>query len=576
MDEHVRPFQEARGRVEWALVVALLLPVVLAGVLLPHRSGEVSDRTPEAPARAVEPPPADLVPPPTGATRRGTELAASPSASETRRAQRFGEESSTRLQLTLIDAGTGARLPGAFVELSRDGVVATHRAGDGGVLHLKLDPGELIAVAWNETLVGGPLSVTLERGALAKSELAMVPGAAVEGRVVDGRDGRPIPGATVAFWTFAETDMVRTEADGTFRHPRFPRDDAAHQVRVAAAGYGPCVRYLEVNGDGSWTHVAAHGGETDQTGAAGPARVDVVLFPEAVITGRVLDDSGRPVEHAHVTAEGYARVLPSVATRDATEARTDAEGHFELRGLRGDVGHAVAVRAAGYSQLVREVASLNNKPGFPSPTSKQEDLGLLRLSPAGHLSGVVLDPAGDPVRDAAVRLVRSDVEPPAGLSPADPGQRAQVWRRDVRTDAGGVFVFDELWAGEFELTVRRDRGALIRERIVLAESEAKGGLRLALSDDSWTLRGQVRSPSGPVAGAEIELNRFGRVGRVRTDARGAFRISGLDDAATYTVSVRHGTFVGVETHSWAWESPLLQVEPAKAVTTPASRPISYK
>jgi protocatechuate 3,4-dioxygenase beta subunit len=550
------PSDPLRGRAGWALVAALLVPLVLSALLIPaplERGGTAQVGAPATPAPTDQPaePPAPLLPPP--APARGADADRAPAEIAHRHRPKsvafdafcgHADARLARLELTLREAVTGRPLPGAAVEIVRAGERELRHADARGVLALDLPPGPLELVAWSGSACGGPFANELQAGVLERHALDLHPAAAVVGRVTDARTGEPVAGATVAFWTHAELDRVAAGADGRFHHPRFPAHAPEQQVRIGAPGYATAVRYLELGPGVGWTHRAAHAGERDVVGHALPARVEVALQPQLALSGRVLDARGRPIAGARVAAVGYARVLPDVATRDAADAVSDDAGRFLLEGLRPDVSHALHVRSAGHAELVRELPAPAGEPW----TGEPHDLGDLALGRPALLAGALVDAAGIPIADARVQLRRVDLPPPSPASAADPGARPALADRALRTDASGAFLFDGLAAGAYEVRARRDRGVLASLAIELDAAEERADVRLVPDRDTWTLRGVVRGAAGPVAGAEVVVERFGAVARLRADAAGRFALAGLDDAATYTVRA-----AGEEARAWAWE-----------------------
>lgn len=558
-----------RGRVAWALAATLLAPLVVATTFvsrrcgLTERIGACATTKQQAPAGPL---PGQLAPS-TPAEARQALARASDAAPAPESAPGLDPASAppaappiqgaAHLTLLLVDGATGTPVRGGKVELARTAGTALHQADDQGVLALELEPGAVSAVAWSDALAGGPLELELESGAQLRTALVLAQGVAVEGRIVDAESGAPLPGARISFWTHAEADAVITGADGRFRHPRFPAGDPSQQVRVEAAGYAPAVRYLELLEDGGWVHRAAHAGEHDVTAASGTPFVEVALAPALALSGRVLDPAGRPLAGARVAARGYARILPEVAARDDALAETDALGRFTLVGLRPDVSHALVVRAPGCAELVREVPVRD----APEPA----ELGDLELARGALLAGSVIDAAGAPVGGARVELRLLDLVPPASSTPADPGARPDLGHRALRTDVAGLFHFEELPAGSYELRVRRDRGVLTALTLDLRAAEELGDVRLALPPTTWTLNGHVRGPSAPLAGATVVLERFGAVEEVTTGADGAFRIAGLDDVATYTLRASAGGYAAVEMLVSTGDEPVLRLALAPAL-----------
>jgi protocatechuate 3,4-dioxygenase beta subunit len=408
-------------------------PSPLAAPPIPSEDPPPPERTPLAAEVAPEPDP-----PPAASDRPAPELAS--------------------LEVAVMARGRAAPL--AWVELVHEPAegaarVLLERCDEAGLLRLALAPGRARAVAWSEDANALPASAELAPGRPAALELALEPAFPVAGRVTDARTGAPVAGAEVAFWTFAERDTVVTGPDGTFRHPRFPARAPAQQVSARASGYGRCVRYLRVKEDGSWKLRAATEGEASTSGAGTPW-VELALVPELRVTGRVLDELGLPITGARVSAEGYFHALPSVASRDGAETTSDAEGRFELGGLRSDVGHSLLAEAPGRAAALLELASV------PGTT----DAGDLRLARETVLAGVVIDADGMPLGNVEVVLrVEREELPGAPSGALDVPARVQGRELRARTDAAGTFLFEHLEPRAVRVSVEGGAGARVEETL---------------------------------------------------------------------------------------------------------------
>jgi hypothetical protein len=434
--------------------VAIGATLVLGALsLLPAGLGLVSPRPRHAvlpPAEIVtperEPPPSRLAAPgpqraeerslralPTRGTAHRAEDAAgalaAPSAASTEHASELA-----RLALS----ARGSARPGATFEIVHEplGLPARRltRAGDDdGRCRLELAPGRVRVVAWADAATALPVEAELAPGVVTALELDLEPSLPVLGRVIDARTGAPIAGAEVSLWTFAELDRVVSGPDGTFHHARFPAHAPAQQLAACAPGYGRSVRYLRIAADGAWKLAARHAGEESLRGSGTPW-IELELVPELVLHGHVVDEHGAPLVGVHITAEGFQRVMTTVASRDAAETRSASDGSFELRGLRSDIGHALTLLAPGLAAAPLELA----------PTGGVLDLGALVLEPAGSLTGIVLDSAGLPVAAAEV-VLRLEGPEPLRTGPLDAGARLAARERRLRAGEDGRFLFEGLW-----------------------------------------------------------------------------------------------------------------------------------
>jgi len=317
----------------------------------------------------------------------------------------------------------------AQLELSLPGraAPALHTVPASGTLALQLAPGRVRLVAWSETALARPLEIELTGN--LELELELEPTLPVEGRIVAERDGTPVADAEVVFWTAAELDVVRTDAEGRFRHPRFPAGGPAQQIRVCARGFGSTVRYLKLDTEGAWKLAAALEGEASLSGHGTPF-LELALVPELVVRGRVLAADGTPLAGARIAAEGYFHARPSIAVRDLVETCSDAAGEFELAGLRADIGHELVVTAEGHATLAHELAP-----------AERHELGDLSLAPEAVLAGLVVDPDGLPLANAEVVLALEPAHAADAAAPLDAAARVLARERRTRTDANGAFSF---------------------------------------------------------------------------------------------------------------------------------------
>lgn len=561
-----------RGRAAWLLVgvVAAALPVLFVGVV--RRGGE---RTGIAPAPSTTNAPVD---PPTSSTgtltapaplgtatsrphaRRAAAVDESPAEPAPRPAREPNVARETRVRVLVLDASSGGTVPHASIELrwqdaTGDEHVALRRADESGRLEVEAAPGTCSVVAWSGSRAGGPEVADVRAGRDTNVRVDLTPVRPVTGRVVDAHTGAPVEGALVSFWTFAELDRVRTGADGVFRHPRFPAASPAQQLRVEAPGYGGTVRYVEIDGSGRW-YVFSPTGDEGLLEQDGDPWVEVELVPELVVRGRVVDPLRRPVVGAAVRAEGFYRVLPSVASRDEARAITDEGGRFELAGLRSDIGHGLWIEAQGFSQARLELAA-----DAPTP----QEVGDVTLEPEHVVAGVVLAPDGLPAADIGVELrLAALATDEADAKALDVAVRIGGNVHRVRTRGDGTFVFPGLPPGTYRLRVTRDRAALNTLELELTD-EVIDELVLHLPPETLTLTGEVRDGHGDaVAGAEVRLERFGHVGATTTDGDGRFRVAGLDAEASYELTAsatcpRTGALLSARRSVWSYENALLRL-----------------
>lgn len=167
------------------------------------------------------------------------------------------------------------------------------------------------------------------------------------------------------------------------------------------------------------------------------------------ITGTVISSTdGAPVQHCHLTAtlvprgSGSSRQSPTpIGTFDA-----DNQGHFSIPLPSAGMWRLTA-SARGYVTQAYEEHELFSSGVVLTDSAPAIDLRF-RLSPEAVITGKVLDEAGEPVRHARVLLLAMSVPGPDSI------QRAARTRAAVATDDRGVYEFDGLPPGDYQMNVQ--------------------------------------------------------------------------------------------------------------------------
>ncbi|MEO6806391.1 MAG: carboxypeptidase-like regulatory domain-containing protein [Edaphobacter sp.] len=170
------------------------------------------------------------------------------------------------------------------------------------------------------------------------------------------------------------------------------------------------------------------------------------------IAGVVLNSvDGSPVPHCHLTPSlntterrgfGNRRFFPAPNDSDFY---CDAQGHFTvtlpsvgswqlMAGARGFVSQAYDAHPPYASAIVLTAEA---------PTKNIE----FRISPEASIIGLVLDEAGEPVRNAQITLQRVPRPTPGGPQPLG------ATRGNARTDDRGMYELPNLLPGEYRLSV---------------------------------------------------------------------------------------------------------------------------
>lgn len=335
--------------------------------------------------------------------------------------------------------------------------------------------------------------------------VALSPGAAIEGRVVDLR-GQPIAGAAVMVSldelsslaspmpSLDELTGATTDTEGRFRIP-----DLAPGTVVGLKVMAPGRVDAEVPGIEAPT----------------PSPVEIVLRPAARVAGRVVDERRQGIAEAQVvlTAEAQRAVFGGQALPGGAlgQTMTDAAGAFVIEGVAPGTATLVAT-ASGYRPARREGIEV---------AEGAEVAGIeVELSAGAVVTGRVSGADGLPLPDADVEVVRPPVEGLFDLL-GSIGLRTQ-------TDADGVYRLEGVPEGQLSIAAQhRDHLRAVRDLDVEA-GENRLDLRL---ERGLEVEGRVLDAvGGPVAGAQLYLGGQQQMSLVRPVSSaedGSFRFTGV-------------------------------------------------
>ncbi|MBI5510849.1 MAG: carboxypeptidase regulatory-like domain-containing protein [Deltaproteobacteria bacterium] len=237
---------------------------------------------------------------------------------------------------------------------------------------------ELAPPAAREAVWVTPPAVELVPATAARDEDAGL--GSLGGKVLSAADNRPVPGAELTLLHDGAVHSVTAARDGSFLF-RAPAPGRYELAAVAAEGFADFAPRLGQ----SPVLFEARAGLAVQG-------VVVHLTPQITIHGRVVDDEGKPVAAATVTA--VRRGLQG-SDLDAAVAKTDAGGAFSLQ-APGNV--LLTARHPDYLGGRKEIA-----------VDDQTDVTVTIIMMAkaetatnGRIVGVVVTPAGEPVEAALV------------------------------------------------------------------------------------------------------------------------------------------------------------------------------
>ncbi len=378
-------------------------------------------------------------------------------------------------------------------------------------------------------------------------ELRLPASAEIAARVVSAADGRPLPGALV--WSTADPGgFRRTDARGEARLPAPPGGPFA--IQAAAAGF-----LIDVQ-------------EIRKVEEKPRRTLALSLQPDIAVTGKVVDEAGRPVAGAEITADVKGRP-PSLPVSSMMRifrnrgllVRSGPDGHFRWGGLAGGIDYELRVTKEGFAPTRVQAAVAPGRPASPLR---------IVLQSGRSAFGKVLGPDRRPVPGVQVTLKTSVTTGPERFRAALAPESLDTF--EAVTGADGRFDLLHLPAGRYDLTARGHGWAplTVRTLDIPAEGRATDLGTLVLAPGVVLEGSVVDSKEKPVEGAAIHVMEAvdssfpfpmpgeGEEPAALSGADGFFRIEDLRSGSTVNLSaVRTGYATG-ET---------------KGVEVPAERPV---
>ncbi len=406
-----------------------------------------------------------------------------------------------RLEGVVIDDGDQG-VGGARVAIDASPPIIVETETDGSFVFEGLIARDYRVEATAADGYAGPARLRLT----AKAEpvtLRLRKGGVVEVVVTDRDGGKAVEGAAVELRAPLAWRGV-TGADGvaTLRGV----GSVWAPVAVTARGFAPAAVMMSTSGD-----------------PLAPVRVAVTLGRGAAVAGRVIDDGGKPVAGARVTAALASEPFPVIDPRKDGVV-SGADGAFTLPAL-----------AAGTYRLMASDAShaaATSTPFVVDGVSPRHGFELV-VTAGGVIKGVVTDGAGQPVGAADVRVVtRGHVD----------------WRprRQAFTDNDGRFTIAGLPRRAVEVVAWHPSGASAitaadlvtkRDHDVTLVLDVTGAIAGAVVDAAGEPVGDAQVIAEPVwsgGTADRSAWQVRGVQQAVTDAGGQFRFAGLP-AGSYSV-----------------------------------------
>jgi protocatechuate 3,4-dioxygenase beta subunit len=361
---------------------------------------------------------------------------------------------------------------------------------------------------WRMTPSGHKLRLRLDAETRVEVEIRTEAGVGVlTGKVTD-EDANPVKGSAVtisrtddgsgvgSLWTRQSLD-ARTDAAGVYRFENLPSGAYSFDSVVPERGSGLVPRPKEWRGHGGARVIRAR-----------PAVADFSLKRGALVSGRVVDEAGKPVQGATLRIDRAPAAIdgPSMFERvgnfsDTT--KSGADGRFTLVGLSPET-YDIRVWPPADSSLAATglLTGLRLEAGR---TFACQDLVLVR---GGTLEGIITGTDGKPVADV-------DVE---------------CGPKSAKTDAQGRYRITGLATGLYGVKLTPPKGstwAAKAPRSVpsLAATALRGDWTL---ETGGTVLGTVTDEDGkPVAGAAVRAGCGQYVYSTVTDAAGKFVLVGV-------------------------------------------------
>lgn len=343
----------------------------------------------------------------------------------------------------------------------------------------------------------------------------LVEPASISGRVTSTTGGG-IDGVAVELYDQSNpiVPAVATVTDraGRYRFGAIP--DGTYLLRMAVAGFGevwypsgetiaeadpfeiePGVRFADID-----VQLAGQPGSVAGTvrGVAVEGALVVAQLPADAIEGSDLDP------------------LPAVVT----SVELDATGQFVLTDLPTPATYEVVVTQPGFAVEVRTIAL--------RPGEQRRGIDVLLRRGEGRISGVVVDPAGEPLTGVLIAATDGQTE---------------TLTRTLSGDAAGTFELRDLpTPGTYTLQISREGFFPATVTLNLAAEERRDDVEVILTSDRGSLGGTVRGPDGaPLGGVEISV--VGPEGEQATVSLsvgevGTWTVTGLPVPSSYTVTFR--------------------------------------
>lgn len=400
----------------------------------------------------------------------------------------------------------GKGVGGAEVWLGSNPPRTAKAEDDGSFTFEKLVGRSYQLTARSGDLVGGATYKLIANGDPVVIRVAA--GASVIVTVTDDKQ-QPVSGAEVKLAELAQR-TAKTDAKG--EATLAPVEPGWVAVQATATGFAPGTGRASVG----------------SSGASG--RLAITLRRGFSVTGRVIDEAGKPIAKVRIGGAGLAwgRDGEDDATSGVT---TDAKGKFTIPALPPGT-HMLSAIDEVHAPATSEPIVISDKAVTGIEITMKE---------GGVVAGTVVDTAQKPVPFATVRI-------------AGHGDRLwSVMARQATSDKDGAFELRGLTRTKLQIRAESDTAASKPLPFDLSEQVAKRDIKLVL-DVTGTIAGTVVDEKGaPIAevsvnvfpdivkGAPMESVAIGAMSSATTDGAGGFTVHGLPDGPYRVWATRSST-----------------------------------
>lgn len=378
------------------------------------------------------------------------------------------------------------------------------------------------------------------RSAQPQQQLAPEDYAKVEGVVINGQTGEPLRKVEVQL---VSREGGRPDGEENSYSVTTLEDGKFSIAQVSPGRYAVSVRKNGFTRQGSgWTNAVTPQLPSVQIGRGQSITgMTIRMLPHGVITGRVLDEDGDPVQRIAVSAYRYTYQGGRKALSNISSATTNDLGEYRVYGLTPGTYYLSAVPFDAYMPQRRgkgETYAPTYYPGAESvdsatpvavgPGTQAANMDIrLRKARLYTITGIVNDAAtGKPVNRASVQVIALGAQ--GDSSSGNRGGGAMV--RD------GQFSVRGLAPGAYLLRAQLQGGAAVGTTRVDIHSEDLTGV-LITAQQNVTLQGMVKfdgeAPTGVQSYVRISLEPLaqawatGMAGGSTKDGTGSFTIANV-------------------------------------------------